>query len=213
MATTNIPTFLRSPLFSLYGKVYEVDFEDMREPDLSKYATFQEFFTRLTKPRTFAPEDNLLIAPADSRVLSFSEIKGDETLLVKNMRYRLGHFLTGQPSFIFDEANLKTLKKREDTKLYSVIFYLAPGDYHRYHCPTNFAVQSRSHIAGHLAPVKVSHIETTPGVYEGNERVTLFGRYPFGFLAYVLVGALNVGSMTLAHEPAFNTNQTVDQPY
>lgn len=58
-------------------------------------------------------------------------------------------------------------------------------------------------MLGHLAPVKVSHISKTPGVYENNERVALFANYPFGFLSMVMVGALNVGSMTLGYDKEF----------
>lgn len=72
---------------------------------------------------------------------------------------------------------LEDARKRENTKLYSVIFYLAPGDYHRYHLPCDFELKSRSHIVGHLAPVKISYIEKKEKVYETNERVALFGTY------------------------------------
>lgn len=61
-------------------------------------------------------------------------------------------------------------------------------------------------MIGHLAPVKISHVESTPNVYETNERVALFGRYPFGFMSIIMVGALNVGSMTLNYDPTFCTN-------
>jgi len=51
--------------------------------------------------------------------------------------------------------------------------YLAPGDYHRYHCPVDFLAYRRTHIYGRLAPVKESYISKHPGVYEGNERVVI----------------------------------------
>jgi phosphatidylserine decarboxylase len=100
---------------------------------------------------------------------------------------------------------IEDAKKRKDTKLYSVIFYLAPGDYHRYHLPCDFALKSRSHMVGHLAPVKISYISKYR-VYETNERVALFGTYPFGLMSIVLVGATNVGSMTLNYDKEFSTN-------
>jgi phosphatidylserine decarboxylase len=81
-------------------------------------------------------------------------------LLVKDIKYSLGHFLTGDPNLVLKGRFLEELKKREDvkTKLYSIIFYLAPGDYHRFHCPTDLDLKTRNHILGELEPVKVSHI-------------------------------------------------------
>ena len=67
----------------------------------------------------------------------------------------------------------------------------------RFHSPSDFRVKSRNHIAGFLQPVKVDLVEKKARIYETNERVGIFGTFPFGFLGMVFVGAFNVGSMTL----------------
>lgn len=109
---------------------------------------------------------------------------------------------------------MKKSPNKDQTKLYSIIFYLAPGDYHRYickiinsvsyHAPSDYCVKSRNHIAGFLQPVKVDLVEKKAGIYETNERVGIFGTYPYGFLGMVFVGALNVGSMTLNFDQVSN---------
>ena len=69
-------------------------------------------------------------------------------------------------------------RKETGTKLYHIIFYLAPGDYHRYHSPYDMIVKNRNHVVGFLKPVKISYVEKHPEVYEGNERVILVGDTP-----------------------------------
>lgn len=209
VGTMYIPTFLRKPLFGLYSRVYGVDQEEMVEP-LEHYQSFVEFFTRKVKPRVIDQKPNVLVSPADSRVLSFGEVVGNDVLLVKGMNYALGEFLTGYKSQVYSAEDLEKIKKtdqnKEKTKLYGAIFYLSPGDYHRYHSPCDFVVKSRKHIVGFLYPVKVSYIESTPRVYEDNERVAVFGEWKKGLMTQVYVGATNVGSMTLTDDPDMRTN-------
>lgn len=155
------------------------------------------------KPREISPKEDELISPADSKILSFCEIKSNDVLLIKNVKYHLGEFLSGSKAAKYSEEDLENIKKNKENKLYSIIFYLSPGDYHRYHSPTAFKVKRRGHIVGHLWPVKEDYIEKNQGVYEDNERVCLFGEWKYGLMTQVYVGATNVGSMTLNHEPDF----------
>jgi phosphatidylserine decarboxylase len=88
---------------------------------------------------------------------------------------------------------------------------LAPGDYHRYHCPVDFVAKSRLHIPGKLAPVKESSLRQVKifliqGLYEGNERVVLEGEWEQGIMFLVFVGATNVGSMKINFDPELATN-------
>lgn len=98
------------------------------------------------------------------------------------------------------------MKKKKNTKLISMIFYLAPGDYHRYHAPIDFVAKKRLLIEGYLKPVKISYIQKKPKVYENNERVCLFGEGPNGFLSMIYVGALNVGSINFTFDKNLKSN-------
>ena len=59
------------------------------------FNSFSEFFTREVKERYIDPDTNRLVAPADSYIVSITEVKGDENLLIKNVNYSMGEFLTG----------------------------------------------------------------------------------------------------------------------
>lgn len=63
--------------------------------DMEYYTTFNEFFTRKVKPRVIDQNEDLIVSPADSKVLTISEVKGDSNILVKGINYKMGEFLTG----------------------------------------------------------------------------------------------------------------------
>ncbi|KAH7226616.1 phosphatidylserine decarboxylase-domain-containing protein [Fusarium oxysporum] len=92
------------------------------------------------------------------------------------------------------------------TSLYYAVIYLAPGDYHRFHSPTNWVVDRRRHFAGELYSVSPYLQRTLPGLFTLNERVVLLGRWRWGFFSYVPVGATNVGSIVINFDKELRTN-------
>ncbi|ORY71892.1 phosphatidylserine decarboxylase-domain-containing protein [Pseudomassariella vexata] len=90
--------------------------------------------------------------------------------------------------------------------LYYVVVYLCPGDYHRFHSPTNWVVERRRHFAGELYSVSPYLQRTLPGLFTLNERVVLLGRWRWGFFSYVPVGATNVGSIKVNFDRELRTN-------
>jgi phosphatidylserine decarboxylase len=49
---------------------------------------------------------------------------------------------------------------RPDKKLYHVVIYLAPGDYHGIHTPVDMTVTHRRHFPGNLPP-SLAHLRCT----------------------------------------------------
>ncbi|KAL7942971.1 phosphatidylserine decarboxylase domain-containing protein [Trichoderma barbatum] len=98
------------------------------------------------------------------------------------------------------------LSPDKSTSLYYAVIYLAPGDYHRFHSPTNWVVESRRHFAGELYSVSPYLQRTLPGLFTLNERVVLLGRWRWGFFSYVPVGATNVGSIKINFDRELRTN-------
>lgn len=92
------------------------------------------------------------------------------------------------------------------TALYYCVVYLAPGDYHRFHSPVSWVVESRRHFAGELYSVSPYLVKTLPGLFTLNERVVLLGRWKYGFFSYTPVGATNVGSIVINFDKELRTN-------
>lgn len=92
------------------------------------------------------------------------------------------------------------------TALYYCVIYLAPGDYHRFHSPVSWVVESRRHFAGELYSVSPYLQRTLPGLFTLNERVVLLGRWRWGFFSYTPVGATNVGSIKVNFDRELRTN-------
>jgi len=91
-------------------------------------------------------------------------------------------------------------------KLFYVVVYLAPGDYHRFHSPVSWVCSTRRHFAGELYSVSPYVQRTLPGLFTLNERVVLLGRWKHGFFSYTSVGATNVGSIVINFDKELRTN-------
>ncbi|KAJ5901664.1 Phosphatidylserine decarboxylase-like protein [Penicillium taxi] len=90
--------------------------------------------------------------------------------------------------------------------LFYMVIYLAPGDYHRFHSPAAWVVESRRHFAGELYSVSPYLQRHLPGLFTLNERVVLLGRWRWGFFSYTPVGATNVGSIKINFDSELRTN-------
>ena len=76
--------------------------------------------------------------------------------------------------------------------------YLAPHDYHRVHMPLGGRVTGMVYVPGRRWAVNRRTVRTVPGLFAANERVILWCETRAGRFAVVLVGALNVASISLA---------------
>ncbi|CAN3359256.1 phosphatidylserine decarboxylase proenzyme 1, mitochondrial [Diutina catenulata] len=94
----------------------------------------------------------------------------------------------------------------KDKSVYFAVIYLAPGDYHRYHSPTNWVATLRRHFIGELFSVAPFFQKTLQGLFVLNERVALLGYWKYGFFSMVPVGATNVGSIVVNFDKDLKTN-------
>ena len=163
---------------------YGVDMSEAAEPDIARYATFNDFFTRELKAgaRPLAAAD--FVCPVDGAISQFGRIEGDQIFQAKGHRYSTQALVGGDAELAakFDGGEFATL-------------YLSPRDYHRIHMPCHGRLQRMIHVPGELFSVNPTTARGVPGLFARNERVVCVFEGRFGPFVLVLVGATIVGSM------------------
>ena len=191
---------LRKKLFGLFSKVYGCNLEEALRP-LEAYETFGEFFARPLKPDARTIEKvNGLVSVCDGTLLHCGQLTGKVGGIypeqVKGSLYSL-------KDLIGEEVAAETFNS-EKSFFYCTI-YLAPGDYHRFHAPAKIKVKSIEKFSGEVLSVAPWMMKLVPKLLCMNERVAINGRWQYGFISYVPVGAANVGSIVINPELRENT--------
>ena len=169
-----------------YIKYFKVDMSESLEPNIRRFTTFNEFFTRALKPDARPqPSDPLqIISPADGIVSQCGHIDGDTLIQAKGINYSLIDLFDGDSSTsnLFHNGTFHTI-------------YLAPKNYHRIHMPIAGSALCLRYTSGHLFSVNKATAQSLPGLFCINERAAVVFKSHHGFMALVMVGATNVGSI------------------
>lgn len=127
---------------------------------------------------------------------------GDKTAASATVAKELAVAKNLTPTSVQDLSTLGSSQKQ----LFFAVIYLAPGDYHRYHSPTNWVTTLRRHFIGELFSVAPFFQKTLQGLFVLNERVALLGYWKHGFFSMIPVGATNVGSIVVNFDKDLKTN-------
>jgi phosphatidylserine decarboxylase len=164
---------------------------DLDEFEPAAYRSFNEFFTRRFRAgrRPFASPPDVLPAFAEGRYLVFDSVSAADALPVKGAHLAPEAILGGRP-----EA-----KRFEGGPV--AIARLCPLDYHRFHYPDRGRTVASYRIPGSLHSVNPFALRAKRDIFATNERhVAILETESFGALAYVEVGALNVGRIVQTHD-------------
>ncbi|KAM5311910.1 phosphatidylserine decarboxylase proenzyme, mitochondrial isoform 1-T1 [Glossophaga mutica] len=210
-----LPHWLRRPVYSLYIWTFGVNMKEAAVEDLHHYRNLSEFFRRKLKPQA-RPVCGLhsVISPSDGKILSFGQVKNSEVEQVKGVTYSLESFLGPRaspedlpfPPAASCSSFRNQLVTREGNELYHCVIYLAPGDYHCFHSPTDWTVSHRRHFPGSLMSVNPGMARWIKELFCHNERVVLTGDWKHGFFSLTAVGATNVGSIRIYFDRDLHTN-------
>jgi phosphatidylserine decarboxylase len=166
--------------------LFTIDMSDAVVTDPYGYGSFNEFFTRALRPgaRPIDVDPEAIASPVDGAVSECGSIEQNRLLQAKGRYYTLEDLLAGQPwAGRFAGGSFAAI-------------YLAPFNYHRIHMAVGGRLRETVHVPGRLFSVNGTTARWVPRLYARNERVLTLFDTDFGQFALVLVGALNVGSMT-----------------
>lgn len=109
---------------------------------------------------------------------------------MKGVNYSLESFVGNVNHRKDGESFVTAIKqnKTDDTVLYQCVIYLAPGDYHRFHSPTDWKPEIRRHFHGELLSVNPRIATWLPGLFCLNERAIYMGQWDYGFFSFTAVG-------------------------
>ncbi|XP_054852291.1 phosphatidylserine decarboxylase proenzyme, mitochondrial isoform X2 [Eublepharis macularius] len=213
--SVELPTWLRKPVLSLYIWTFGVNMKEAAVEDLHHYRNLSEFFRRKLKPQA-RPICGVhsVISPSDGKILSFGQVKNCEVEQVKGITYSLESFLgprantedTKVKPASCPNSFQKQLVTKDSNELYHCVIYLAPGDYHCFHSPTDWKVSHRRHFPGSLMSVNPGVARWIKELFCHNERVVLSGCWKHGFFSLTAVGAQNVGSIRIYFDQDLRTN-------
>ena len=182
-----IPRVLRLPIYSVFARVTGIDLSEAElSPD--EYASFEELFTRNLK-RGLRPIGEGLVSPVDGTIRGIGWVSEGKIEQVKGMSYSMSELLS-------DPA----LAQRYEGGVF-VNLYLSPRDYHHVHAPLDGVVSKFRHIPGRLLPVNDWSVRRFPQLFSQNERLVIEIESEWGVVLLVMVGATNVGRMTLTFDP------------
>lgn len=172
---------------------YGIDLEEVRD-DLASFTTFNQFFYRHlrdgARPIDAPALDAVAVSPADCRLVVFTSVECTTRLWVKGAAFTVEALLQNDQ-----------LAARFSSSCSVVIARLAPQDYHRFHSPVSGTLGDFVSIGGTYHTVNPMAVKRPIDVFCSNRRVyTTIDSPDFGLVAFVAVGAVMVGSITMTAE-------------
>jgi phosphatidylserine decarboxylase len=154
------------------------------EPDVSKYASFNDFFTRALREGARPLADARWLCPVDGAISQFGRIEQNQIFQAKGHSFSTVALVGGDATLAsqFDDGSFANI-------------YLSPRDYHRIHMPCEGRLVRMIYIPGALYSVNPATARGIPDLFARNERVVCVFESASGPFVLTLVGATIVGSM------------------
>jgi len=174
--------WLKNNFLRWFVKKYGVNLAEAERERIEDYCHINDFFTRSLKSTVRTIANAEIVSPVDGVVSQAGDIKSSQILQAKGHHYSVQQLLADESSTQFEDGQFATI-------------YLSPKDYHRIHMPFVGKLKSMKYIPGDLFSVNQKTAENVDGLFARNERLVCYFETAFGEVAFILVGAIMVGSM------------------
>jgi phosphatidylserine decarboxylase len=189
LSDLRLPRAILVRVIRAYARGFGCDLSEAELPP-EAYSTFNDFFTRrlARSCRPINREAGVVVSPTDSLLSALGAIPpGGRLEQVKGSDYSIEALLgSAEDALPFVGGVHATL-------------YLSPAMYHRVHSPVDGRIRCWRYVPGRLFTVSRVGVQSIPGLFTRNERVVIsIDSDEHGRVAVVLVGAANVGRISLA---------------
>jgi phosphatidylserine decarboxylase len=182
-----------------FVKKYGVNMVEAANPDITSFASFNDFFTRALKPGARPLAQAAYVCPVDGAISQFGVIEGEQIFQAKGHSYTARALVGGDAALAaqFTDGHFATL-------------YLSPKDYHRIHMPCDGTLRRMIYVPGDLFSVNPATAQSVPGLFARNERVVCMFDTARGPFVLTLVGATIVGSMATTWHGVVNPPRSAE---
>lgn len=181
-----------------FARTFDIDVEAAAKP-IHEYDSIGAFFVRDLK-EGLRPIEGALVSPVDGTLRGFGSIEQGRLEQIKGKSYTLASFLS-------DEAWLPHF---QDGFYFN--FYLSPQDYHHVHSPVGGKVVRSVYIPGRLWPVNDWSLRSIENLFSVNERIVIYlETEEHGHVAVVMIGATNVGRMSVTFDTFVSNSRPRDR--
>ncbi|MCU1244202.1 MAG: phosphatidylserine decarboxylase proenzyme [Acidobacteria bacterium] len=198
-----LPQPIARRLVRWFADMYEIDVDAAGKP-LHEYPSIGHFFTRDLR-EGLRPIEGGFVSPVDGTLRGFGPVANGRLEQIKGKSYTVAKFL-GDPA---------TAQRYEQGAYFNL--YLSPQDYHHVHSPVTGSIVRSVHIPGKLWPVNDWSLANIDELFSINERVITYVDSPLGLVAVVMVGATNVGKISVVYDSfisnAAGSDRTVRRSY
>ena len=181
-----LPQPLARRLVRWFAKTYEID-TGAAEREIHEYPSIGHFFIRDLR-EGLRPIEGDFVSPVDGVLRNYGVIRNGKLEQIKGKTYTLARFLGDD-----DHARLY-----ENGAFFNL--YLSPQDYHHVHSPVGGKIVRSVHIPGKLWPVNDWSLANIDELFSINERVVTYIECNLGIVAVVMIGATNVGKISVVYD-------------
>lgn len=193
-----LPQPIARRLVHWFARTYQIDIS-AAEKEIHHYPSIGHFFIRDLR-EGLRPIESDFVSPVDGVLRNFGLVENGRLEQIKGKTYTLARFL----------GDAENAKRYENGSFFNL--YLSPQDYHHVHSPVSGRIVRSVHIPGKLWPVNDWSLANIDELFSINERVVTYIDSHLGLAAVVMIGATNVGKISVSYDTFISNAAGKNQP-